>query len=313
MEKKMNKKWLTHIIAAGTLAVFIVLGLASGTTDAATKKITFNSIEESKEYLVGQEENKPDNPIGIVVPADDSTLKDVLDAIKSAGKYVYLDLSGNGLTTIPPNAFKDNSFIIGIRLPDSVTGIQDNAFSGCPNLTDIILGSKVANISNTAFNNCPKLIWINVNDRNQNYSSVLLEGKERNYRLLYNKDENVLIRCPEGYKGSISLTSSIAPYAFYGSGITNVTLRGGGLNLSTGKLVYRRVYENAFVNCTSLTSVTFGGSGMTEISKDSFDGDLFEQWDKEAFMSRFSDGTPMGKSFEGTFTRAIGSNTWRKQ
>jgi len=319
MEKKMNKKWLTHIIAAGSLAAFVVLGLASGTTDAATKKIAFKSVEESKEYLTKQEENKPDNPINIVVPADDSTLKDVLDAIKSAGKYVYLDLSGNGLTTIPPNAFKDNTFITGIRLPDSVTDIKDNAFSGCPNLTDVILGSKVASISHTAFDNCPKLIWINVNDRNQNYASRLFEGKERNYRLLYNKNETILIRCPEGYKGDISLATDIGPYAFYGSGITNVTFRGGGFNVSTYRINYLKVYENAFVNCTNLTSVTF--AGVREISKNSFDGDLFEQWDKATTTD--SDGKPWISSdgrllrnigFEGTFTRTNGtSDKWTRK
>jgi len=309
MEKKMKEKWLPHIIAVGAFAAFIVLGLASGTTDAATKKIAFKNAEETKEYLAGQQENKPDNPIEIIVPADDSTLKDVLDAIKSAGRYVSLELSGNALTTIPPNAFKDNTFIIRIFLTNSgVTSIGDNAFSGCPNLTDIILGSKVASISNTAFNNCPKLIWINVNDGNQNYSSGLLETKERNYRLLYNKDKTILIRCPEGYKDSISIgTRNIGPYAFYGVGITNLTLRGGGLNLNTGRFIVQNVSENAFINCTSLTSVTFGG--YAELSKGSFDGDLFEQWKAATEYPE----TMKFIGFKETYTRVIGSNTWKKQ
>jgi hypothetical protein len=317
MEKKMNKKWLPHIIAAGSLAAFIVLGLASGTTDAATKRITFNSIEESKEYLASQEENKLDNPIRIAVPADDSTLKDVLDAIKSAGKYVGLELSGNALTTIPPNAFKDNTFITNITLPDSVISIQDNAFSGCPNLTGLLLGSKVASISYSAFNNCPKLIWINVNDRNQNYSSLFVEKEDRllgnkeeggNYRLLCNKD-GTIIRCPEGCKGHLTLHRDIGPYAFSGSNITSVAFRGGGLDLSTGKLVIQRVYENAFVNCTNLTSVIFFTGTTTEISKGSFDGDLFELWDK-ATMLKHPDGR-LGRDvgFEGTFTRTNGTST----
>jgi hypothetical protein len=314
MEKKMNKKWLPHIIAAGAFAVFILLGLASGTMEKATKKITFNSIEESKEYLASQEENKSDNPIKIAVPADDSTLKDVLDAIKSAGKYVSLELSGNALTTIPPNAFKDNTFITNITLPDSVISIQDNAFSGCPNLSGMLLGSKVASISNTAFHNCPELIWINVNDRNRNYSSGLLEGKEMNYRLLYNKEGNLLIRCPEGYKGSISTgTLEIGPYAFYGSGITSVTFRGGGFNLNTGETYIQEVYENAFVNCTSLISVTFNGFG-TKLVKGSFDGDLFEQWKAATGYNEGTNLTFVG--FKGTFTTTAPVNKnskWTKR
>jgi hypothetical protein len=312
MEKKMNKKWLPHIITAGAFVMFIVLGLACATTDTASKKISFNSSEEAKEYLADQEENKPDNPIRIDIPADDSTLKDVLDAIKSAGRYVSLDLSGNALTTIPPNVFNDNTFIIGITIPDSVTSINDNAFSGCPNLTSIYLGSKVASISFSAFNNCPKLVWINVNDRNQKYSSGLFEGKERNYRFLYNKDKTILIRCPEGYKGNIFTgTNNIGPYAFYGSGITNLTLRGGGFDLYTGETWVQRVYENAFVNCTSLTSVTFDGFG-TELIKGSFDGDLFELWRAATNYNGGNNLTYIG--FKGMFTRTDGTSAkWTKR
>jgi hypothetical protein len=339
MEKKMNKKWLPHIIAVGTLAVFVVLGLASGTTDAATKKIAFNNAEESKEYLASQEENKPDNPIGIAVPADDSTLKDVLDTIKSVGRYVSLELSGNALTTIPPYAFKDNTFIISITLPDSVTSIKDNAFSDCPNLTDINFGSKVASISYTAFNNCPKLLIINADYRNQNYTSGSYNQENGvSSRPLYNKNKTILIRCPEGYKGYegkfiiADSVRAVAPYcfyqtlitnipfiyedigsyAFYGSSITKIIFKGGGLNLSAGKLEVQKIHEGAFVNCTSLTSVTF--DGITELEKGSFDGDLFELWDK-ATTNNFNDGsTGRSVDFKGTFTRPNGTSAkWTRR
>jgi hypothetical protein len=102
----------------------------------------------------------------------------------------------------------------------------------------------------------------------------------------------------------LTLYRDIGPYAFSGSNITSVTLSGGGLDLNTGKLVIRRVYENAFVNCTNLTSVTFTGTGLREISKGSFDGDLFELYDKASRIG--TRGRDVG--FKGTFTRTNGTS-----
>jgi len=310
MEKKMNGKWLPHIIAVVAFVVFIVLGLACASApevDPSASAVKFDSADTLKDYLNEQPDNSPDKPIAVAVPVNDQTLKDILDIINSSGRYVNFILSGNELTTIQANIFKNCANLTGITLPNSVTSIKDNAFNGCTNLTEINLGSNVAGISYTAFNNCPNLISIKVDSRNQNFTSGLYVQENGYARPLYNKDKTILIRCPEGYKGNFIVADSvraIAPYCFYQTGITGVTLGGSVFN-------ELKVYENAFINCTSLTSVTFTGGVV--LAKGSFDGNLFEVWDKATTIN-FTNGTQgFDIGFSGRFTRPNGTSTeWRR-
>ncbi|MDR2596110.1 MAG: leucine-rich repeat domain-containing protein [Treponema sp.] len=388
MEKKMNKKWLTHIIAAGTLAAFVVLGLASASTPPAKK---FENAEALKGYLDGQSANNADAPLNVAVTADDSTLKDTVEAINSAGKYVNLDLSESALTTIPPDTFKDCIYIIGITLPSNpdllksyldglpantadkpirvsiavddqtiknvgdiiraankyviltlnpiyndggrtanFLKIPDNAFKDCKRLvgiglpfnvneigdsafantgiTSIFLPENVAKISYNAFWGCENLTAIKVSDYNKTFSSS-------DQGVLFTKDFTGLAIFPQGKTGSYTVMDRveyIAPYAFYGSSISNVTLH-GGVNLRTGDEV--TIGDSAFINCTKLTSVTLNGQPVFETNK-IFDGNFFEVWDKANPAQKLTSKTTGREitardgSFKGTFTRAIGSNTW---
>jgi len=347
MEKKMNEKWLLHIIAVGAFVVFIVLGLACASNppvDPLTSAVKFDSADTLKDYLNEQPDNSPDKPIAVIVTVNDQTLKDVVDIIKLSGKYVYLGLFSSDLKTITADIFTNCANLTGINLPNSVTSIMDNAFNGCASLIEINLGSNIASISNTAFNNCPSLLGIIVDSKNQNYTSGLY-GQENGYsRPLYNKDRTILIRCPEGYKGDFNIADSvnvlapycfyqtsitnmtiyadIGPYAFSRSSITSVTLGGGGLILNTtGNVITQAsdiagyhsqtIYENAFINCTSLTSVTFGGD--VRLEKGSFDGDLFEVWDKATTINLTNGSKGRDGSFKGRFTRPNGtSTTWTR-
>lgn len=57
-------------------------------------------------------------------------------------------LSFNGeeyaVTSILANAFKDNTAITSVAIPESVTSIGDYAFSGCTNLRNVTMGNNVA-------------------------------------------------------------------------------------------------------------------------------------------------------------------------
>ena len=57
------------------------------------------------------------------------------------------------ITSISPNAFKNNKNITGIQLSDYISEIPDNAFEGCTSLANIIMPN-VTSIGKEAFKNC---------------------------------------------------------------------------------------------------------------------------------------------------------------
>jgi hypothetical protein len=98
---------------------------------------TINSAVALKEYLDKQPANSPDKPIKVTMSINDPMLKGIVAAIKSAGKYVSLNLSGNALTTIPDRAFYGCEMLAAITIPNSVTSIGERAFFGCTSLTSV--------------------------------------------------------------------------------------------------------------------------------------------------------------------------------
>jgi len=98
---------------------------------------SLNSAEELKKYLDSQPANSPDKPIKVSMTINDPMLKNVVDVIKSAGKYVSLNITGNALTTIPSRAFINCETLVGITIPNSVTRINLGAFYDCNNLTSV--------------------------------------------------------------------------------------------------------------------------------------------------------------------------------
>jgi len=384
----MNKKILPHIIAVGTLAAFVVLGLASAASAPPAKK--FENAEALKEYLDGQPANNADASLKVIVTADDSTLKDTVDAVNSAGKYVNLDLSDSTLTTIPPDTFKDSIYITSITLPGNpdllksylnglpantadkpirvsiavndqtiknvgdiirasnkyviltlnptytkgrlayLFKIPDNAFKDCKRLVGIGLPFNVNEIGDSAFANTGLTsIFIPENVEKISYNMFLgcenftaIEVSEINKTfssyggVLFSKDFTILAIFPQGKTGSYTIMDRveiIAPYAFYGSSISSITINGRENlnNLLTGKeglFLVPVIGEYAFTNCTKLTEVKISGPVDFLDEKNNFDGNLYEVWYKAVTANRGG-----SSSFKGTFTRAIGSNTWTKQ
>jgi hypothetical protein len=87
---------------------------------------------------------------------------DINTAVESSKKYVILDLSaciatGNTIAgdSSPSgnnfNIIKNNTYIKGIILPDSVTSIGDSAFEGCNGLTIVTIPDDVTSIGDRAF------------------------------------------------------------------------------------------------------------------------------------------------------------------
>ena len=69
--------------------------------------------------------------------------------------YIPSSYVGATVTRIKAEAFKDDTTITEIVIPDSVTSIWDSAFSGCSSLTSVTIGDSVTSIGDSAFYNCP--------------------------------------------------------------------------------------------------------------------------------------------------------------
>lgn len=82
----------------------------------------------------------------------------------SSSKNLYLNnelvtsiLIPDGVTAIPPSAFRNCSSLINITIPNGVTSIGDYTISGCSGLMSATIPSSVGAIGNYAFYNCSKL------------------------------------------------------------------------------------------------------------------------------------------------------------
>ena len=139
----------------------------------------------------------------------------------------------DGAMSIGYSAFYGCTSLTSITIPNSVTSIADSAFYGCTSLTSMTIPNSVTSISDNAFANCTSLTAINIATENQNYVSV--NG------VLYNKDRTTIICYPEGKKDK------------------NYEIIDGVTDIGSG----------AFLDCTSLTSITIPNS-VTTIGSSAF-------------------------------------------
>jgi hypothetical protein len=123
---------------------------------------TINSPEALKTYLDRQPANSPDKPIRVSMAINDPMLEKVVDVIKSAGKYVSLNLSGNILTSITNFAFEHCETLVGITIPNSVTSIGESAFFYCTNLISVTIPNSVTSIDFAAFVGCTSLTSVTI-------------------------------------------------------------------------------------------------------------------------------------------------------
>jgi len=213
------------------------------------------------------------------------------------------------------------------------------AFVGCTSLTYIYIPDSVTFIGFVAFAGCTSLTAIDVSNSNTNYSS--------DRGILYNKDKTFLQAAPGGITGSLTIPNSvttIAEWAFRNcTNLTSVTIPNSVTIIQPEAFSYCTsltsvtipnsvtiIQPKAFSYCTGLTSVTIG-SGVTSIGWGAFErctgltsvtfttGSNINNFGEIAFpegnngvggdslMTAYS----IGKA--GTYKRATGGSTWRKQ
>jgi predicted small secreted protein len=151
---------IRSIAAMRSIAIIALVAIMGFTFAACSKKDggsanaqsggkTLNNAEELKEYLDKQPANGPDNPIKVSMAINDPMLKSVADVIKSAGKYVSLNITGNLLTNID-NSFEGCKTLVSITIPNSVTTIGRVAFYN-NQLTSVTIPNSVTTIGVGAF------------------------------------------------------------------------------------------------------------------------------------------------------------------
>jgi len=245
-------------------------------THKETRPIPMLSIADLGAWLTSQPANTATTPYIVKLNVSDLggdsyTAGSVGNALypNNYTRYVSLDLSGSTINSIGNRAFRNCYSLVGVTIPNSVTSIElyafescssltsitipdgvisieDYAFSYCTSLASISIGSGVTSIGVSPFSRCTSLTTINVDSANSAYISA--DG------VLYNKDKTNLLQYPAKKTDSIftipNSVTRILDYAFYGTGITSVTIPDSVTGIGNW----------AFGACTGLTVITIPGN-----------------------------------------------------
>lgn len=159
-------------------------------------------------------------------------------------------------------AFRDNTVIENVIIPDFCYQIQNSAFSGCTNLSGVEIGSGVWLIGNSAFYGCSSLKSARLPDALDTLGSAAFQACTSLESITV--PEKVTVLDETLFSGCGALKSVSLP-----SGITEIKLY-------------------AFAGCSSLETITFAGTTAQweAIIKDS-------EWspDEHPFEVACSDGT----------------------
>ena len=182
----------------------------------------------------------------------------------------------NSITSIGKSAFSGCSSLVNITIPDSVTSIGDSAFYCCSSLTNITVPDSVTSIGKSAFYGCTQLksmklpfVGGSLNATNEESVFGFIFGYE-----IVKSSVNVVYAVyqysranlkyyyfiPQSLRTVEITGGAIGDNAFYNcSNLTSVTIDDGVVSIGYG----------AFHNCSSLTSIAIPDS-VLNISKDAF-------------------------------------------
>jgi len=166
------------------------------------------------------------------------------------------------IKSIPAYAFAKTA-LESAKLPNGAEEVCDYAFAYCNNLNAVTLSRTVKKWSSSALFGCYNINIIEVEDENQNYSS--LDG------VLFDKNKTVLLTYPAGKEGdSYTIPESVNKIAggafgyskFKTIDVANVTVIGSEAfaNSNIQSINLEKMTEinyEAFYNCNGLTAVTW--------------------------------------------------------
>lgn len=205
-------------------------------------------------------------------------------------------INGVEVTELGNGAFKENTVVQEIVIPDSITRICSEAFSGCSILKKVSFGSNVNLLGDKAFYNCKAITEITIGSDliNGNFGTYAFSGCSALEKVVIENAGTVTI--PEGTfencsnlknlnilnENSASSDLKIGEKAFYNTGFKNLYFNG---NTTLGNA--------AFSNCKNLENVTFKKDAVLL---------------KEAFSDSFQSAETSGITFSGNGEVTLGSS-----
>ncbi len=212
----------------------------------------------------------------------------ISDGVMTIGDSAFGDchsltsiLFPESITTIGPNAFIMCHSLNSVIFQEGITTIGDGAFCLCSAMTSVNIPASVTSIGEYApyscFQECTSMTSINVDPSNANYASV--DG------VLYDKNKNVLIACPAGKTGALTIpdgVTTIGDWAFLISALNfvvipeSVTTIGESTFQECRSIVSIEIPDNvtsigrsAFLGCSNMISVIIG-NGVSTIEPSTF-------------------------------------------
>ncbi|MDD3174085.1 MAG: leucine-rich repeat domain-containing protein [Herbinix sp.] len=308
--------------------IFLVLVLMNSliTLKATPIEVT-DEVEQKKVQIMNGISPGYVEEVSIYTVDNASDSKEINMQSISSGEFLYKIINGtyasivgytgeNAEITIPDSideyivqaigkfAFKDNTFIRKINIPETIELIDLEAFSGCLNLTTIVFSKNTTKISEKAFYGCTNLTEINLPSQLEEISAYAFSGctgitalelpdtvTTIGYRAFENCTSLVSVNypmswsvcspppeysssyygnCGDIFAGCNSLTSIAVP-----EGITTIPdyAFSGFTYLQTVSLpsTLQTIGEYAFYNCTGFSSFAFPDN-IKEIKRSAFEG-----------------------------------------
>jgi hypothetical protein len=259
-------------------------------------------------HLASLPSNSASNPHNVTLrisyTGEFNTIRAALNGAQN--KYVYLNLTGSSVTSIPESAFSDGessadgcNTLVGITIPDSVTSIGTFAFFGCLRLASVSIPSSVTTIGGGAFAECRSLTTITVDANNNTYlaENGIIFSKNRMYLIAYPTAEgtytipnNVTYIWDMAFYACTRLTRVNIPSSVTYIGVLSFTYCVSLTSVTIPSSV-NGIDAYAFLECESLYSVTFQGtiaSNRFSTGPNTFPGDLRNKF----YASNSSYGTP---------------------
>ena len=173
------------------------------------------------------------------------------NSVTSIGNSAFFDCSGltsvtipNSVTSIGSDAFGDCSSLTSVTIPGSVTSIERGAFSGCSGLTSITIPSSVTSIGGSAFSGCCGLTSVSIPSSVTSIGNGAFRGCSGLTSISVEKGNSVY-DSRDNCNAIIETTSNTLI-----AGCKNTTIPNGVTSIG----------NNAFYDCSSLTSVTIPNS-----------------------------------------------------
>ena len=172
----------------------------------------------------------------------------------------------NDVTLIKKYAFYNCSSLISVNFGNSVTAIRDEAFRDCLNLTSVNFGNSVTLIGSMAFCGCDGLTSVTIPNSVKSIGDYAF----------YNCDGLTSVTIPNSVIG-------VGRYAFSRCrGLVSVAIGRFGTFVGEGRgekqsgltsetMGFTSIGENAFNDCSSLTSAIIG-EGVASIGENAFSG-----------------------------------------